>query len=156
MSPAEAPEPGTPPSEAARSSTGEKQHASQPPAALQVVVGVDLLEHARLVEVYERFGQRFLARVFTPTELEQAGWRVERLAGRFAAKEACAKALGTGMVTVAWREIEVLRLEGGKPALRLHGRAATRAGALGLAAFDVSISDTKTHTVAVVVGLRGG
>jgi holo-[acyl-carrier protein] synthase len=118
-----------------------------------VVIGVDLLERARLLRTYARFGERFLRRVFTPTELAEAGWRVERLMGRFAAKEACAKALGTGMVSVAWREIEVRRLPGGKPALRLHGRAAERAAALGLLAFDVSISDTATQTMAVVVGV---
>jgi holo-[acyl-carrier protein] synthase len=120
-----------------------------------VVVGVDLIERARVLRTYERFGERFLRRVFTATELEQAGGRVERLIGRFAAKEACAKALGTGMVTVAWREIEVLRLPGGKPSLRLHGGAAGRALRLGLTIFDVSISDTATHAVAVVVGARG-
>jgi holo-[acyl-carrier protein] synthase len=119
-----------------------------------VVVGVDLLEPARLLRAHARFGERLLRRVFTQTELDQAGWRIERLAGRFAAKEACAKALGTGMVNVAWREIEVLRLPGGKPALRLYGRAAARATLLGLGAFDVSISDTPTHTIAVVVGAR--
>lgn len=120
-----------------------------------VVVGVDLIERARLVRTYARFGERFLRRVFTRTELEQAGWRIERLVSRFAAKEACAKALGTGMTSVAWRDIEVLRLPGGKPSLRLYGGAAARAVLLGLTAFDVSISDTDTHTMAVVVGVRG-
>ena len=134
-------------------------HSSAPPTPpgegpAQVVVGVDLIERARLLRTYERFGERFLRRVFTPIELEQGGWKVERLVGRFAAKEACAKALGTGMISVAWREIEVLRLPGGKPSLRLHGRAAARALRLGLTAFDVSISDTATHAVAVVVGAR--
>ncbi len=121
----------------------------------RVVVGVDLIERDRLLRAYARFGERFLRRVFTPIELEQGGWKVERLVGRFAAKEACAKALGTGMISVAWREIEVLRLPGGKPSLRLHGRAAARALRLGLTAFDVSISDTATHAVAVVVGAPG-
>lgn len=134
-------------------------HSGAPPpppgeGPAQVVVGVDLIERARLLRTYERFGERFLRRVFTPIELEQGGWKVERLVGRFAAKEACAKALGTGMISVAWREIEVLRLPGGKPLLRLHGRAAARALRLGLTAFDVSISDTATHAVAVVVGAR--
>lgn len=123
------------------------------PAA--VVIGVDLVERARVLQTFERFGERFLMRVFTDIEREQAGGRVERLIGRFAAKEACAKALGTGMVTVAWREIEIVRLPGGKPELRLHGHAADRAAALGLTAFDVSISDTQHHAMAVVVGLHG-
>jgi holo-[acyl-carrier protein] synthase len=134
-------------------------HGTEPPAPpgegpALVVVGVDLIERARLLRTYKRFGERFLDRVFTSFELEQGGWKVERLVGRFAAKEACAKALGTGMVSVAWREIEVLRLPGGKPSLRLHGRAAARALRLGLTTFDVSISDTETHAVAVVVGAR--
>jgi holo-[acyl-carrier protein] synthase len=129
--------------------------ATEPSARPRIVLGVDLLENARLLHLHQRYGERFLRRVFTTTELEQAGWRAERLVSRFAAKEAAAKALGTGMVTVAWREIEVLRTPGGKPALRLHGRAAARAAQLGIEEFDVSISDTQTHTVAVVVGVCG-
>jgi holo-[acyl-carrier protein] synthase len=119
-----------------------------------VAIGVDLLERTRLLATYAHFGERFLQRVFTPTELEQAGGRVERLAGRFAAKEACAKALGTGIGTVAWREIEIVRLPGGQPRIRLSGRAEQLADRLGLAAFDVSISDTHEHALAVVVALR--
>lgn len=122
---------------------------------IAIAIGVDLMERDRLIESYRRFGERFLRRVFTELEREQAGGKVERLVGRFAAKEACSKALGTGMVTVAWRDIEIVRLPGGKPALRLHGRAAARAAVLGLTAFDVSISDTRDHAMAVVVGLRG-
>jgi holo-[acyl-carrier protein] synthase len=123
---------------------------------LPIAVGVDLVERTRLLRTYARFGERFLRRVFTPTELEQAAWRPERLVGRFAAKEACAKALGTGVIGVAWREMEVLRLPGGKPALRLSGRAAERAALLGLTAFDVSIADTHHQAVAVVVGVQAG
>lgn len=126
-----------------------------PATPIAVAIGVDLLERERLIETYRRYGERFLRRIFTETELEQAGGKIERLVGRFAAKEACSKALGTGMVTVAWRDIEIVRLPGGKPSLRLHGRAAARAAALGLTAFDVSISDTRQHAMAVVVGLRG-
>ena len=126
-----------------------------PPAPVAIAIGVDLVERARVLRTFERFGERFLRRVFTQTEREQAGGRIERLIGRFAAKEACAKALGTGMVTVAWREIEIVRLAGGKPGLRLYGHAAARAAALGLTAFDVSISDTHDHAMAVVVALRG-
>ncbi len=117
-------------------------------------IGVDLLERERLLASYRRFGERLLRRVFTDRERAQAGGRIERLVGRFAAKEACSKALGVGMIGVAWREIEIERLPGGKPAIRLHGRAAARAAALGLTAFDVSISDTRDHAIAVVVALR--
>jgi holo-[acyl-carrier protein] synthase len=135
--------------------------SSPPPASPQpqpqpvaVAIGVDLLERERLLRTFARFGDRFLRRVFTEAELALADGRIERLTGRFAAKEACAKALGTGMVTVAWREIEILRLPGGKPTVALHGKAAERARLLGLTTFDVSISDTRAHAVAVVVGLR--
>jgi holo-[acyl-carrier protein] synthase len=119
------------------------------PVAL--AVGVDVIERARVLRAYERFGARFLRRVFTDLEIEQAAGRIEKLVGRFAAKEAASKALGTGIGQIAWREIEVQRMPGGKPALRLTGNAAERARALGLAVFDVSISDTETHAFAIVV-----
>jgi holo-[acyl-carrier protein] synthase len=123
--------------------------------AVAVAIGVDLIERTRVMRSYARFGERFLRRVFTPTELKQANNQIERLVGRFAAKEACSKALGTGMITVAWREIEIIRGTGGKPVIHLHGRAAARAQMLGLTAFDVSISDTQDHAMAVVVAVRG-
>ena len=126
-------------------------------AAVQpiIVVGVDLVEQRRVVETHARFGERFLAKVFTRREREQARGRIARLAGRFAAKEACAKALGTGIGRDAgWHEIEIVRLPGGKPSLELHGRAAERARALGITELDVSISDTHEHALAVVVGVR--
>ena len=138
-------------------STNEAENATTYPSSatpVAIAIGVDLLERKRLLRTAQRFGDRFLQRVFTPTEVAQAGGSIERLAGRFAAKEACSKALGTGMTTVAWREIEILRLTGGKPSIRLHGRAQERASALGLTAFDVSISDTQDHVIAVVVALR--
>ena len=122
---------------------------------VSVAIGVDLIERARLIHSYEQFGERFLQRVFTATELAQANHQIERLVGRFAAKEACSKALGTGMISVAWREIEIIRATGGKPVIRLSGRAAARAQTLGLTAFDVSISDTRDHAMAVVVAVRG-
>jgi holo-[acyl-carrier protein] synthase len=119
-----------------------------------VAIGVDLIERERLLQTAERFGERFLQRVFTEMELAQAGGRIQRLTGRYAAKEACAKALGTGIGAVAWHEIEIVRLPGGKPGIRLSGAAAERASLLGLTAFDVSISDTHEHALAVVVALR--
>jgi holo-[acyl-carrier protein] synthase len=142
---------GTPP---ANDDTGGAPRPSET-TPVAVAIGVDLLERARLLRTYERWGERFLRRVFTDREREQAGNRIERLTGRFSAKEACAKALGTGIGAVAWREIEIVRQASGKPVLVLHGGAAERAAALGLTAFDVSISDTHGHALAVVVGLRG-
>ncbi len=127
-------------------------HRETPATAVAVAVGVDLVERARVIAVYQRHGERFLRRVFTPGELARANGQIERLVGRFAAKEACGKALGTGIGQVSWQEIEIDRLPSGKPALRLSGRAARRAALLGLTAFDVSISDTAEHSLAVVVG----
>lgn len=132
---------------------GGADDASPTSRPVAVTVGVDLLERARFLATCERFGERFLTRVFTPAERALARGRVERLAGRFAAKEACAKALGTGIGAIAWHEIEVLRQPSGKPTLRLHGAAVAHAEALGLSAFDLSISDTHGHVMAVVVGV---
>jgi holo-[acyl-carrier protein] synthase len=123
--------------------------------AVAISVGVDLIEHERLIETYQRFGERFLRRVFTDREIAEAEGRITRLMGRFVAKEATAKALGTGIGAVAWREIEVVRLDGGKPELRLYGAAARIAAEQGWISFDLSISDTHRHTIAMVVALRG-
>jgi holo-[acyl-carrier protein] synthase len=124
-----------------------------PPTPSALAVGIDLVERERLLRTWERFGDHFLQKVFTATELAQAGGRIQRLAGRFAAKEACAKALGTGIGAIGWHDIEIIRLPSGKPGLRLHGPAVERARQLGLSAFDVSISDTRGHALAVVVGV---
>lgn len=130
-----------------------------PPAAdvaVGVVIGVDIFERERLRASYARHGARLLRRVFTPLEVEQARGDILRLASRFAAKEACAKALGVGIgKAVSWQDIEIGRLPGGKPALTLRGGAIVRARALGLTAFDVSVSDTGTLVIAVVAGARG-
>ncbi len=122
--------------------------------ATGVVVGVDLVEIERIAQTVARFGPRFLKRVFTPEELQESRRRITWLAGRFAAKEACAKALGTGIgAVVAWQDMRILRQPGGKPSLRLFGDAAARAAALHIAQIDVSISHTHQYAVAVVVAL---
>lgn len=119
-----------------------------------VMVGIDLVEVDRIAQTVARFGARFLERVFTPEELQEGRRRVTWLAGRFAVKEACAKALGTGIgAAVAWRDMQVLRQPSGKPSLRLMGDAAERAAALGIAQMDVSISHTHQYAIAVVVAL---
>lgn len=129
-----------------------------PPAgpARAVVIGVDLFERDRLRQSYARHGERLLRRLFTPLEIEQAQGDILRLASRFAAKEACSKALGAGIGRViSWQDIEIGRLPGGKPSLTLRGGAIIRARAMGLTAFDVSMSDTGTLVIAVVAGVRG-
>ncbi|HEY7355525.1 MAG TPA: holo-ACP synthase [Ktedonobacterales bacterium] len=124
------------------------------PGASGVLVGIDLVEVERIAQTVARFGPRFLERVFTPEELQESRRRVTWLAGRFAAKEACAKALGTGIgAAVAWRDVQVLRQPSGKPSLRLLGDAAARAAALDITQMDLSISHTHQYALAVVVAL---
>ncbi len=98
--------------------------------------GTDLIEIARIQQSIDRFGDRFLARLFTPAEIAYCSRKknaAESFAARFAAKEAAAKALGTGISHgVTWLEIEVTREPSGKPGLQLLGRAAIRAHALGV------------------------
>jgi holo-[acyl-carrier protein] synthase len=119
-----------------------------------VTVGVDIIEIARIERTLSDFGERFLRRVFTKRERERYGSRVSELAARFAAKEATSKALGTGIRGIRWREMEIVANARGKPVLILHGSAADRAEALGLVAFDVSLTHSRTEAMAFVVALR--
>ncbi len=92
--------------------------------------------------------------MFTPRELSEAGKSDASLAGRFAVKEAVAKAMGTGIGPLGWQQIEVERGEKGEPVLRLHGSAQDEAERQGLALWSISISHTKTHAVAVAVAMN--
>ncbi len=113
--------------------------------------GVDLIEISRIQEAIARHGKRYLERIYTAAELAQLGNEAESLAGRFAAKEAVAKALGCGIGVVSWKDIEVLGDEQNAPGLTLHGAAAQKAKELGLATWSVSISHSMSHAVAFVV-----
>ncbi|MBX5450336.1 holo-ACP synthase [Thermogemmatispora sp.] len=137
-----------------------------PPHGVNVAVGIDIIEVARVARAYARHGERFLQRVFTDTEVLQCRGRralsgvsplpepkPARLAGRFAAKEAISKALGTGLRGVAWREMEIVQLRSGRPSVRLYGRARRRAEELGLSALDVSIADLQGLAIAVAVAV---
>lgn len=120
---------------------------------MKLATGVDLIEIARIEEVIARHGKHYLERIYTPAELAQCGKRMESLAGRFAAKEAAAKALGCGIGDVSWLEIEVLGDDQNAPVLTLHGAAIKRAEMLGLSTWSVSISHSQSHSVALVVAL---
>jgi holo-[acyl-carrier protein] synthase len=120
---------------------------------MKLATGVDLIEIARIEEVIALHGRHYLERIYTPAELEQCGKRAESLAGRFAAKEATAKALGCGIGDVGWQEIEVLGDEQNAPQLTLHGGALKRAEAQGLSTWSVSISHSQSHSVALVVAI---
>jgi holo-[acyl-carrier protein] synthase len=115
-------------------------------------VGVDIIEIGRIRATVERWGVRFLNRIYTPTELAYARGRAPQLAARFASKEAVMKLLGTGIRGVAWREIEVVRQRSGAPAVALHGRALQRARRLGLGEVSLSISHSREYAVAFAVG----
>lgn len=115
--------------------------------------GVDLIEIARIEEVIARHGRRYLERIYTPAELEQLGGQAESLAGRFAAKEAAAKALGCGIGDVSWKDIEILGDEQNAPIMKLFGAAETKAREVGLTSWSVSISHSMTHAVAFVVAI---
>lgn len=118
---------------------------------MKIATGVDLIEISRIEEVIARHGKHYLERIFTPAEQEQCGKRTESLAGRFAAKEAAAKALGCGIGDVGWKEIEILGDEQHAPVLTLHGAARQKADDLGLTHWSVSISHSQSHSVAFVV-----
>lgn len=115
--------------------------------------GVDLIELNRVEEVVRRHGSRYLDRIYTRAEQEQSRHNTQFLAGRFAAKEAVAKALGTGIGVVGWLEIEILGDEHNAPILKLAGAAKRRAAELGLMDWSVSISHSMTHAVAFAVAI---
>ena len=113
--------------------------------------GVDMIECERIASGIERFGERFLQRFFTEGERLDCADKPARLAARFAAKEAVAKALGTGIGDVRWVEIEVRSDERGRPKLILHGGAQQLADELRLAEWDISLSHTDTQAIAIAV-----
>jgi holo-[acyl-carrier protein] synthase len=121
--------------------------------------GIDLVEVGRIQRSVERYGVRFLNRIFTPAEQEYCLRKraaAESFAARFAAKEAAAKALGTGISSgVHWLEIEVVREPSGKPGVAFHGNAALIASGLGVARVALSLTHTATLAMASVL-LEGG
>jgi holo-[acyl-carrier protein] synthase len=115
--------------------------------------GIDLIEVGRLKSIQPRIRARFLARVYTPAELDEAHGQDASLAGKFAAKEAVSKALGCGIGPVRWQDIEIRHGPQGEPVLHLHGQAAEMANRLGLSTWSISISHSQTHAVAMAVAL---
>lgn len=122
-------------------------------------IGNDLIDIRRIDRTLQRFGDRFVARIFTQTEREKSDRRADPAASyakRFAAKEACSKALGTGFRRgVYWRDMGVVNLRGGKPTMQLTGGAAARLAQLlptGMdAQIDVSLTDEPPLAQATVI-----
>ena len=106
-----------------------------------------------LKRVMARSGRRFLARIFTPQEQAYCQGRIPSLAGRFAVKEAVAKALGTGIGDMSWVEIEIVSDKAGRPELVLHGAAKQIAEELGLTDWSISLSHTENHAIGFVVAM---
>jgi holo-[acyl-carrier protein] synthase len=117
--------------------------------------GIDLAEIPRIQQSIDRYGQRFLNRIYTPAEQAYCLRKrnaAESFAARFAAKEAAAKALGTGISHgVSWLEIEVVREPSGRPTLQFHGRAAQRAARLGAVHSALSLTHTNDLAMASVI-----
>jgi holo-[acyl-carrier protein] synthase len=121
-----------------------------------VQCGVDLVDIDRIAVAVERWGERFLNRVWTERELAICQGRMPVLAARFAGKEAASKALGTGITGLVWREIEILRDNRGKPLVMLHGKAKERAAELGLNHWSVSLTHSRDLACAIVVAYAHG
>ncbi|MCP2728315.1 holo-ACP synthase [Limnofasciculus baicalensis] len=119
--------------------------------------GIDIVEIKRIKEIIERFGNRFETRCFTEKEYLVAGTgvnRIQYLAGRFAAKEAVLKALGTGWSQgISWTDIEIERLSTGRPLVVLYGRCQEIASELGVAMWFLSISHTNSYAVASAIAV---
>jgi holo-[acyl-carrier protein] synthase len=118
-------------------------------------LGIDLVEVSRIRALLQKGGDRFKERVYTVGEIaycDSCADGAMNFAARFAAKEAVAKALGTGFTNgVSWKDIEVLRSDGGAPSVRLHGGAQTVAGTLGVAKVLITLTHTATAAAASAV-----
>ncbi len=123
-----------------------------PPGTTEL--GIDIVKVDRIRKSLARFGTRFSGRVLTSAEQRYVRDRPETFAGRWAAKEAVSKVLGLGVRGIGWRDIEIERLPTGQPAVRLHGRAASRADQLGMDRIAVSISHESDYAIAIAFGVR--
>ncbi len=122
--------------------------------------GIDIVETSRIKRLVDEHGQRFLDRCFTVEEQRYCALNEKRyfehLAGRFAAKEAVLKVLGTGWRGgIAWTDVEVIREPSGQPKISLTGECRRIAKELGIIRWHVSISHIETHATASAIGLRG-
>ena len=113
--------------------------------------GIDIVDLDRFARAIERHGERFCRRIFTSQELRFCAGHVNRLAGRFAVKEAVAKALGTGIGDFGWTDVEVVCDGRGRPELVLHNNALVLADSKGLTQWSVSISHTNDYAVGLAV-----
>jgi len=124
-------------------------------AEIVIGIGIDLVEMSRIADSHQRFGERFLHRIYLPGEVEYSMKHADPtpfLAARFAAKEAVSKAFGTGIgKQLGWRDMEVCKWEGGEPYLVFHGKGEEFARRKKVVRAMISLTHTKTHAAAVAV-----
>lgn len=118
-------------------------------------VGIDIIEISRIQEAIDRWGERFLQRIYTEAELRLCQNKPQSLAVRFAGKEAVMKTLGTGAKGISWREIEILAEPSGQPSVHLHGKAQNKALDLGLDNLAISLSHSREYAIAFVISGQG-
>ncbi len=118
-------------------------------------IGTDIVECLRIAQMIERHGELFIARVYTPAEIEYCSTRkaaTQHYAGRWAAKEAILKTLGTGWTKgIGWRDAEILPNRGGQPQVTLHDGALEIARQLGIQRVQISISHCRSHATAFAI-----
>lgn len=121
-------------------------------------LGIDVVSIDRIRQSLADFGERFERRIFTPQERCDAGSdavvKIERLAARFAAKEAAIKAFSLGSIGVNWHDLEVIRRPDGAPVLLIHGHTSTILRKIGITCWALSLSHDGDHATAVVAGLQ--
>ncbi len=136
-----------------RAASERPEDAGDGPAPISEL-GIDIIRVERIRAALARHGNRFARHVLTAAEAAYVGSNAERFDGRWAAKEAVSKVLGLGVRGVGWRDIEVVRLPTGQPAVRLSGRARARAAQLGMGRIALSITHEREYAVAVASGER--
>jgi len=119
---------------------------------MKLISGLDIVEIKRLADLNAGIKARFLSRIFTPAEMDLSHQDAS-LCGRFAAKEAAAKALGCGIGTIHWHDLEILNDINGAPQLVLHGRAQVLAAGMGISEWSTSITHTAGMAAAQVIGI---
>ena len=127
---------------------------------MQIIgIGTDIVECDRIGRMLTQHGERFTGHVFTEAEVRYCSGRKvseQHFAGRWAAKEAVLKAIGTGWIAgIAWKDVEVVVLPSGKPTIRLHRGAAQKSAELGIAEVLISISHCKSHATAMAIAVAG-
>ncbi len=115
--------------------------------------GIDIIEIARIDKAISRWKNHFLQRVYTNAELKNYRKRISSLAARFAAKEATMKTLGTGSISIKWKDIEILNDTNGSPFIKLYGRAHAKAKEQGINNLRVSLSHNRDYAVASVIAI---